>query len=74
MSCVDFERHEVLCPHRGGTQVAWRAADGCSGRLCPTCWRTYAVAAWPDLAEEIAGPREGLDFLELLRVIGGNTL
>lgn len=70
MTCTDYRRHEVQCPHHAGTQVAWRAEDGCSGRLCTACWQTYQAGSWPDLVEEIAGPRGGLDVLEVLRVLG----
>jgi hypothetical protein len=70
MTCVDYARHEVTCPHHGGSQVDWRTADGCSGRLCTACWQTYCVGSWADLEEKIAGPADGLNLLGLLRVVG----
>ena len=73
MSCTDYERHELACPHHAGTRVAWRATDGCSGSFCTDCWQTYQVSRWPDLTKQAVGPAEGLEVLALLRVLAAGA-
>lgn len=73
MTCTDYERHEQLldCHHQGGgTMVLVELADGCSGRPCQDCYTRLDIRHWPDLTDRIAGPADGLDALEVLRVLG----
>jgi hypothetical protein len=69
MSCADYELHERLleCQHGGTSQVQARFTDGCSARLCQDCFTALGVRRWAGLAEHVAGPRQGLDLLELLK-------
>jgi len=70
--CAAYERHERLldCDHpRAGVQVHVTTADGCSGRLCQDCAARIGVKSWPDLAERIAGPEQGLDVLQMFRAL-----
>ena len=72
MSCTDYRRHERLldCDHPAAeVQVQVKMADGCSGRLCQACTDRLGVKHWPDLADRIAGPAEGLDVLQMLRAL-----
>lgn len=73
MACTDYERHERLteCNHSGGPEVQVQLTDGCSGRLCQDCDRRLDIRHWPDVAERIAGPADGLDVLQMLRALGG---
>jgi hypothetical protein len=72
MTCTDYTRHERLleCTHEtAGVQVHVELADGCSGRVCQDCMEQLGIKRWPDLADRIAGPAEGLDVLQMLRAV-----
>lgn len=61
--CVDYQRHEFDCPHRGQSRRRWRAADGCSGEVCEACW--YAPGgphSWPDLVQSTAVDGDGIPY------------
>jgi hypothetical protein len=72
MTCTDYARHEqlIVCDHpRASVEILIRLSDGCSGRLCPDCENQIGARKWPDIAERIAGPADGLDVLEMLRAL-----
>ena len=70
--CQDITRHEAHCAHQRAPAVTrWRAADGCSGRMCPACRTAHRLDAWPDIIDRLAGPPDGLDRLEVLEVLNG---
>lgn len=68
MKCTDYRRHERLldCRHyQAAVMVAYKMADGCSGRLCAYCEDDLGAKHWSDVAERIPGPVCGLDALEV---------